>query len=409
MQADQPDNTAAANRSVWRTLLPLAVGTFAIGSDTFVIAGILPSIGHDLHVSVAAAGQMVTVFALTYALAAPILAAALSRTPRRTVLLVALTVFVVANLVSSVAPTFTVLAISRVVAALGAGLFTPNAAAAAAMSVPPERRGRALAMVLIGLNVANVVGVPIGTTIGAYYTWRLSLLLVAVLGLVAIVGVAVWLRALPPPMAVSLRRRLAVLGNGRVVAVLLAVVAGTVAGYGFYTYLAPELAHFGGIRQNQLPLLFLVNGVVGVAGGQLGGRLADRFPVNRVAAVGFITIAATMFLAPLLGQTYLGAGVLMAFFAITTTIVYVPVQHRLTSLAPTATSEVLALNASALYLGITLAAVVGGALLASTSATAIPLACGGFALLGLVLYGLSQVPARAAQPSGHALGEGGAN
>ena len=116
-----------------------------------------------------------------------------------------------------------------------------------------------------------------------------------------------------------------------------------------------------------------------------------------------------MFLAPLLGQTYLGAGVLMAFFAITTTIVYVPVQHRLTSLAPTATSEVLALNASALYLGITLAAVVGGALLASTSATAIPLACGGFALLGLVLYGLSQVPARAAQPSGHALGEGGAN
>ncbi|HXM54817.1 MAG TPA: MFS transporter [Candidatus Dormibacteraeota bacterium] len=390
------DSPAGSTNAMRRKLLPLSIGTFAIGTDAFVIAGILPSVAHSLQVSVAAAGQMVTVFAITYALGAPVLSAALSHLPRRQVLLTALTVFVLANLLSAVAPVFAVLALSRVVAALGAGLFTPNAAATAAMSVPAQQRGRALAMVLIGLNVANVLGVPIGTLIGVAFTWRLSFVLVAFLGVLALVGVAVFLRDLPPPMQVSLKRRVAVLGNTRVVLVLLSAVAGSTAGYGFYTYLAPELSTFGGISQAALAPLFIVNGIVGIIGGQLGGRFADRFPIFVVAVAGFTAIAVTMFLAPLLGMTYVGAVVLIVLFALTTTVVYVPVQHRLTGLAPTAATEVLALNSSALYIGISLAGVVGGALLASVGATAIPLACGVFAVLGLLLYASSHVRERQA-------------
>jgi DHA1 family purine base/nucleoside efflux pump-like MFS transporter len=184
------------------------------------------------------------------------------------------------------------------------------------------------------------------------------------------------------------------------VLVLLCAVAGSTAGYTFYTYLAPELSAFGGITQSQLPLLFVINGLVGVAGGQLGGRLADRFPILVVAATSFLAIAVTMFLAPLLGRTYLGAAVLIALFALTTTVVYVPVQHRLTGLAPSVATEVLALNSSALYLGISFAGVVGGVLLASVSATAIPIACGVFALIGLLLYSLSHVRTRQGAETG---------
>ncbi|MDC7337413.1 MFS transporter [Streptomyces lydicus] len=141
-------------------LLLLALGTFAVGTDSMVMAGILGLVARDLDVSVPAAGQIVTVFALSYAVLAPVLATAAARWPRRRLLLTALTVFTVANALSAVAPTYPILLATRVLAAAGAALYTPTANAVATTLVPPERRGRALATVLGGMTVATALGVP---------------------------------------------------------------------------------------------------------------------------------------------------------------------------------------------------------------------------------------------------------
>ncbi|MFC5661510.1 MFS transporter [Kitasatospora misakiensis] len=152
-------------------LLLLALGTFAVGTDTMVMAGILGPIADDLGVSVTAAGQLVTVFALGYALLAPPLAALTARWPRRRLLLTALAVFGAANALSALAPSYGTLLATRVLAAAGAALYTPTANAVATTLVTPERRGRALATVLGGMTVATALGVPLGTWIGRT-DWR---------------------------------------------------------------------------------------------------------------------------------------------------------------------------------------------------------------------------------------------
>lgn len=200
-------------------LLLLALGTFAIGTDSMVTGFyILGLVARDLDISVPAVSQMVTVFALSYAVLAPVLATVAARWPRRRVLLTALTVFTLANALSAVAPNYAVLLATRVLAAAGAALYTPTANAVATTLVPPERRGRALATVLGGMTVATALGVPLGTYLGRT-DWRLTMWLVVALGAAAFLGLTLLLRDLPAPTAApGLRTRLAPLRNRRVLA-----------------------------------------------------------------------------------------------------------------------------------------------------------------------------------------------
>src|SRR5215472_2689518 len=196
---------------MWFRILILALGTFAIGTDGFVIAGILPSIAHDLGMSIALAGLLVTAFSLAYALGSPVLATLTGHIARRRLLLLTLISFVLANVLAAVAASFAVLLMARVLAALSASLYTPSASAVAAVLAPKEKRGRALSLVTAGLTITTVAGVPLGILIGTQLNWRATFVLVALLGVIAFVGVL----ALFPPVAsqgtVSLRTRLALL------------------------------------------------------------------------------------------------------------------------------------------------------------------------------------------------------
>ena len=166
----------------------LAVAAFAIGTEAFVIAGLLPVIAADLQISLAATGQLVTAYALTYAIGSPILAVTFNNLDRRTVLTLALCCFIAGNLLAVVAGSFAMLLASRMLMALGAGLCMPTALAVAVAIAAPERRGRAIALVTSGMTVATVLGVPLGTWIGNHYGWRATFVLVAGLGAVALAG-----------------------------------------------------------------------------------------------------------------------------------------------------------------------------------------------------------------------------
>jgi Major Facilitator Superfamily len=153
--------------SLRRPLMVLATGTFAIGTDAFVIGGVLPAVARSLGVSTSSAGLLVTAFAVAYALGAPILAVVGARLARRTLLVSALAVFAAANVLAAVAPSYALMLIARVLAALAAAAFVPAASAAASSLAPTEYRGRALATVVAGMTVAQVAGVPFGAFVGA--------------------------------------------------------------------------------------------------------------------------------------------------------------------------------------------------------------------------------------------------
>src|SRR5262249_26839400 len=178
--ASPPSHMRSTRRPVrtWdmdRRLLTLALGMFAMGTDNFVVAGILPGVAGSLHTSVSVAGQMVTLYALSYALMAPVMAAVMGAWPRKLILVLALGIFVAGNAVSALATDVHTVLLSRVLAGFGAALFSPTALGVASALAAPDKRGRALAIVTAGLTAATALGAPIGTFVGSFGSWRTTL------------------------------------------------------------------------------------------------------------------------------------------------------------------------------------------------------------------------------------------
>ncbi|MEV7359157.1 MFS transporter [Kitasatospora sp. NPDC091276] len=380
-------------------LLLLALGTFAMGTDSMVVAGILGPIAADLGVSVPAAGQLVTVFALGYALLAPVLAALTARWPRRRLLLTALAVFSAANALSALAPDYGLLLATRVLAAAGAALYTPTANAVATTLVAPERRGRALATVLGGMTVATALGVPLGTWVGRG-DWRMTMWLVTALGVAALAGLALLLRDLPAPVAApGLRARLAPLGQRRVLGAAATTLAFFLAFQCVYIYLATAVSGATGGDADRLSLVLLTAGVMSVAGSWLGGRLVDRVGVRRVLLTGS-TVAAGAFAAlPWLGRSMPGALVYAAVVPLAGWAVSVALPHRLASIDPGNAPLLISLNSSALYLGTAAGGVAGSAAIAVLGGRWFPFAAAGLALVAAVTAAATTRDARAGAPT----------
>lgn len=373
-----------------RRLLPLALAMFAVGTDGFVIAGLLPSISEDLEVSVSAAGQLVTVFALTFAVTAPLLGAATGSLPRRAALLGALCVFVAGNAVTALGTSYEVVLAARVVAAAGAGLIGSTAFSAAAAIAPPERRGRALAFVMGGLAAAAALGLPIGTLIGAA-DWRLTLWAVAALGLLAGVGVALWMPKISLPAA-SLAGRLEPMKDSWVLGVLAVTVAALAGMHLLYTYIATALEPATGGSQRLLTIVLLAWGVGIVVGNTLVGRLTDRYPPERVLLFGLVCLAGILAVGPAVVSFGMTSSVVWAAaWGVCMSLPVIPQQHRLAIRAPKATPVLLGLNSSAIYMGVAVGGALGGILQTWIPATQLGLPAAGVAAISFVIA-LSTTP-----------------
>ncbi|MFG1694947.1 MFS transporter [Nonomuraea sp. NPDC049309] len=358
-------NVPVQRRRAFVPVAVLAVGTFAVGTDAFIVAGFLPQLAASLKVSETAAGQSVTAFAVAYAMLSPILATVTARLSRRALLAGALLVLALANLGSALAPTFAVLLVTRVLAAAGAAAFTPNAGAVAAALSRPEVRGRALATVIGGLTVATAAGVPLGGLAGQVLGWRAALGLVA--GACAAVAAAVFaiLPALPGQPPVPLRERLAVLRRPAVPAVLALTVLGMAATYTVYAYSAPAMRAVG--VESVASMLFLY-GVGAILGNVAAGYTTDRWGASRVLMGGYVVMAVSLAaLGWLAGDQDVPValvGLLAVGWGAGTWCQTPPQQHRLIGAAPQEASLVVSLNASAIYVGIGAGTLIGGLTLA---------------------------------------------
>ncbi|MGB3720133.1 MAG: MFS transporter [Proteobacteria bacterium] len=344
-------------------LLTLALGTFAIGTDSFVVAGLLPQVSRSLNVSIEAAGQMITVYAIAYAVMTPVMATFTAHWPRRRVLGSALAVFTLGNVLTAVVSSFDLVLLSRALAGVGGAMFTPAASATAAALVPPEARGRALAVVMAGLSGATALGAPIGTLVGSAGDWRATMWLVALLGLAAGAGIAAALPQLPGSTKLSLGERLAPLGDKRVAMILMTTLLVLGGLYTVYSYVSVVFDRATAGNGSVLALLIGIWGMAATIGNLVAGSLTDRFGSRAVINLAIAVVAIDFALIPLSSATFTGSVVALIVWGLCGWGMLVPQQHRLVSISPALAPILLALNAATIYIAVSLSGLLGAAAL----------------------------------------------
>ncbi|GAA2053094.1 MFS transporter [Leifsonia soli] len=258
-------------------LIALALGGFGIGLTEFVIAGLLPEVAADFHVDEATAGWLISGYALAVVVGALGLTAAATRIPRKAALLGLMVLFVVGNLLSAIAPDYGVMLAGRILAALCHGAFFGIGSVVAAGLVAPEKQARAIAVMFTGLTAANVLGVPFGTLLGQAFGWRSTFWAITVIGVVAMIGVALLVpRDAADRPAAGLRGELSAFRSGQVWFSLIATVLGFGGMFGAFTYIAYTLTGVSGFPSSAVPWLLILFGLGLFAGNWVGGRLADR-------------------------------------------------------------------------------------------------------------------------------------
>lgn len=259
-------------------LLALALGGFGIGLTEFVIAGLLPEVAADFQVDEAAAGWLISGYALSVAAGAILLTAAVTKLPRKQVLIGLMVLFVIGNLVSALAPTYSVMLLGRIVAALCHGAFFGIGSVVAANMVAPEKRSGAIAIMFTGLTLANVLGVPFGTFLGQAAGWRSTFWAITGIGVVALIGI---IALVPAPRGVvtaqtSLRTEFGAFRSRQVWLSLIVTVLGFGGMFGAFTYIAFTLTEVSGFASAAVPWLLILFGVGTFLGNIVGGKFADR-------------------------------------------------------------------------------------------------------------------------------------
>ncbi|MFJ9553784.1 MFS transporter [Nocardiopsis sp. NPDC101807] len=257
-------------------LLALALGAFAIGTTEFVIMGLLPDVAADLGVPVPTAGYLISAYALGVVVGAPLLTALSTRVPRKTVLLLFMGLFLAGNLATVLAPSYGAVFASRVLAGLPHGAFLGVGSLVAAQMAGPGRQATAVSRVLLGLTVANIVGVPVGTFLGQAMGWRAAFLVVSGIALLAALGVAAFVPRQPAAPGAGLRQELSELGRPQVVLGLTTAVFGFAGVFAVYSYVSPMMTELAGMSASSVPVVLALFGVGMTLGSLVVGPLADR-------------------------------------------------------------------------------------------------------------------------------------
>ncbi len=342
-------------------LLALTAGAFGIGTTEFVIMGLLLQISADLHVSIAAAGLLISGYALGVAVGAPLLTIATRRVPRKTVLLALMAIFTLGNIACALAPNYEMLMAARVVTSLAHGTFFGVGSVVATGLVPPERRASAIAIMFTGLTAATLLGVPAGAWLGLHFGWRSTFWAVAVIGVLAFAVLALFVpRGSAEARHAPLREELAVLARPQVLLGLAMTVLGFAGVFAVFTYIQPLLTRVTGISEAAVsPVLLLFGGGLAV-GNLLGGKLADRALMPAVLGT-LVALAVVLGGMQFLIHTPATAIVFVGLLGIAAFATVAPLQLRVLEKASGAGQNLASsLNIAAFNLGNALGAWAGG-------------------------------------------------
>ncbi len=371
-------------------LWALTISAFAVGTTEFVIVGLIPTIASDLGVSLPSAGLLVSLYALGVTIGAPVLTALTGRLPRKTLLLSLLVLFTAGNLLAAFAPGYLALVIARFITGLAHGVFFAIASTIATKLVPKDKESSAIALVFLGLTVALVTGVPLGTWIGQNFGWHATFFGVVVLALIGL-GASAFLvpsnlESDEPP---SLRQQVQVLTSPRLLLVYLITAVGYGGNFIAFTYLAPMLTDVTGLSGGSVSLVILLYGVSVAIGNIFGGKLADRIGPVPALTIVFAGLALSLVL--------LGVGLTSPWAAIGITLFWgafafgnvPPLQAYVVQIArevsPEAVDVASGMNIGAFNLGIAFGAWVGGHVVQQMGLQAAPFVGAAIVVSGILL------------------------
>jgi MFS transporter, DHA1 family, inner membrane transport protein len=344
--------------------IALAMGGFAIGTTEFVTMGLLPEMARGVGVSIPSAGHVISAYALGVVVGAPLIAIFGARLPRRGLLLTLMAAFALGNAGSALALNYESLTVARFLSGVPHGAFFGVASLVAASMVAPHRKGRAVSLVMLGLPVANVVGVPAATWMGQHLGWRSAYWAVAVLGLLTVALVVAFVPRTPANPEATGRKELQAFARPQVWLTLLVGAVGFGGMFSMYSYIAPTITDVTGLSASTVPLFLLAFGVGGVLGTVVGGHLAD-WSIFRSLIVSSVAMGLALAVFTVTAYQAVAALLTVLLVAAVGSVLVVNLQMRLMQVAGEAQTLGAAMNHASLNAANALGAWLGGLVIAS--------------------------------------------
>ncbi|SFF19898.1 MFS transporter, DHA1 family, inner membrane transport protein [Paenibacillus catalpae] len=365
------------------SVLSLTVGAFAIGMTEFVIMGILPNVAGDLNVSISAAGQLITMYALGVAIGAPIMTILTSRIPQKKLLCILMLLFILGNGLSVIAPNYAVLMIARMITALTHGTFFGVGAVIASNLVRADKQAGAVSIMMAGLTIANIIGVPIGTYIGQNWGWRASFGAIAIMGILAFIGIVVFIPKLKLSKQVSIIQQISAIARPKLLVYLLIAALGNAGLFAVFTYITPLLTDITGFAEHNVTWILILFGVGVTVGNIVGGKLADWKLMPSILGL-YLTIAVVLTIFTFTIHNEITAVITIFLWGAASFAVFPGLQVRIMSLAQAAPALASTSSHSAGNLGNATGAFIGGWVITHLSLGALP-------WVGAILVGLALV------------------
>lgn len=338
----------------------LAIVSFLVGTSEYIISGILDTIADSLEITLAAAGQLITIFSLVYAIFTPILMGITSSIDRRKLMIFSLGLFVIGNILAFILPGYGLFVVARVVMALGAGMVVVTALTIAAKIAPEGKQGSAIATVVMGFTASLIIGVPLGRIISSLLGWKVIFGGIALLGILAMIIIRASIPLIKGDKPVPLVKQLALLKKRRVI-IGLAITFFWLGGYSIaYTYLSPYLLNISGIEEKLLSGALLIFGIASLFGSKFGGFSTDRWGVQKTLLGGMSLHIITLILLSLVTNSYISVLIILILWSFAAWSSGPTQQYNLATIEPESSGILLGLNQSVMQLAMAAGAGIGG-------------------------------------------------
>lgn len=365
------------------SLLCLTIGAFAIGMTEFIIMGLLPNVATDLNVSIPEAGQLITGYALGVAVGAPILTVFTHKIPQKKLLVLLMCIFIIGNALSVIAPTYGLLISARILTAFAHGTFLGVGSIMATKLVTPDRRAGAVSVVLAGLTIANIIGVPFGTFIGQQLGWRSSFGAITILGIVSLLGIIRFIPVIPQGTPANLGQQFRNLIRPQVLLVLLIGAMGCGSLFAVFTYITPMLVDISGFAEKSVTWILVLFGFGVTLGNMVGGRLAD-WKLMPSLIVNFGILAVLLAALTLTLHNPVLAVITIFFWGVAAFGIMPGLQLRIMNMTREAPLLATTSSHSAFNLGNAAGAYLGGFAITHTGLISVPIYAAVIAALGLL-------------------------
>jgi len=362
----------------------LMIISFIIGLVELIISGILDLIAEDLHVSIGQVGLLITVFAIIFAVASPILLVMTAKVERKRLTLICLYIFLVGCIVTVLAPTFSILFIGRIILAFSGALLIILCLVMAPSMVAQQYKGRAIGIVSMGVSASLVLGVPIGLIIGNNFGWRAPFVLITVLTALSIIGVHVLMGRVQPKPQIPLSQQLATLKNHKITLGLTTTFLYMTGHTIMYAYFKPYLEITTDFNAFWISIIYFIFGFAAVSGGGLGGVLADTLGSRKTMVISLAVFSTVFYIFPFTTDFVPLFLIILIVWGILSWAISPAMQSYLIEIAPESSEIQQSLNNSALHLGVAVGSVIGALIVDTISISFTPFAGGIFIILSFI-------------------------